>query len=102
METTNLGLDILTDRADGAFLVIVQSVSAALTWTSGGHWSIKKEGYQDMRKTTKNECTNQIANINQNNHHNNNKQPTGSYPLSIRSSHCCRTSTKANVHYIIL
>lgn len=31
METTNLGLDILTDRADGAFLVIVQSVSAALT-----------------------------------------------------------------------
>lgn len=35
---TNLGLESLVASADGAFRVIAQSVSAALAWTSGGHW----------------------------------------------------------------
>lgn len=37
---TNLGLESLIARVDDGFLVIVHSVSAALAWTSGGHWFI--------------------------------------------------------------
>ena len=35
---TNLGLESLVAKADGAFLVIAHNVSAALALTSGGFW----------------------------------------------------------------
>ena len=42
-DPTNLGLESLVAKADGAFRVIAHNVSAALALTSGGFWNTKKK-----------------------------------------------------------